>query len=48
MHAWETPEPLKKRWAQLFDGIDPEKQVFPLEPYVRSAANVLDKSATKD
>ncbi|KAK7941017.1 Clavaminate synthase-like protein [Apiospora aurea] len=38
-NAWETPEVLRPRWAQLYDGITPESQVFPLEPYIRSAGN---------
>ncbi|KAI1618888.1 hypothetical protein EDD36DRAFT_460525 [Exophiala viscosa] len=38
-YAWKTPEPLKARWSQLFDGITPDSQVFPLEPYVRSSSN---------
>ncbi|KAK7988934.1 lin1 family protein [Apiospora arundinis] len=38
-NAWETPEVLRPRWAQLYDGITPESQVFPLEPYIRSASN---------
>ncbi|KAK8082353.1 TfdA family Taurine catabolism dioxygenase TauD [Apiospora saccharicola] len=37
--AWETPEVLRPRWAQLYEGITPESQVFPLEPYIRSASN---------
>ena len=38
-YAWPTPEPLKPRWAQLYEGVDEESQVFALEPYVRSPAN---------
>ncbi|EFQ25869.1 TfdA family Taurine catabolism dioxygenase TauD [Colletotrichum graminicola] len=38
-YAWETPEPLKERWAQLYEGITPEAQVFPLEPFIRSEGN---------
>ncbi|KAK8088808.1 TfdA family taurine catabolism dioxygenase TauD [Apiospora hydei] len=38
-NAWETPEVLRPRWAQLYDGITPESQIFPLEPYIRSAGN---------
>ncbi|KAL2437195.1 Taurine hydroxylase-like protein SAT17 [Exophiala dermatitidis] len=38
-YAWETPDALKPRWAQLYDGVTPENQVFPLEPYVRSSSN---------
>ncbi|EXJ92071.1 hypothetical protein A1O3_00621 [Capronia epimyces CBS 606.96] len=38
-YAWDTPEGLEERWAYLYDGVTPEKQVFPLEPYVRSSSN---------
>ncbi|KAK2053334.1 TfdA family taurine catabolism dioxygenase TauD [Colletotrichum caudatum] len=38
-YAWETPEPLKERWAQLYEGITPEAQVFPLVPFIRSEGN---------
>ncbi|KAK2028632.1 TfdA family taurine catabolism dioxygenase TauD [Colletotrichum zoysiae] len=38
-YAWETPEPLRERWAQLYEGITPEAQVFPLEPFIRSEGN---------
>ncbi|RYP61397.1 hypothetical protein DL769_007720 [Monosporascus sp. CRB-8-3] len=38
-NAWETPEPLKPRFAQLYDGVAPEAQVLPLEPYIRSEGN---------
>ncbi|KAK7923982.1 hypothetical protein PG985_006036 [Apiospora marii] len=38
-NAWETPEVLRPRWAQLYEGITPESQVFPLEPYIRSAGH---------
>lgn len=38
-NAWETPEALKPRWAQLYDGVTPEREVFPLEPYIRSDSN---------
>ncbi|OTA98281.1 hypothetical protein M426DRAFT_70121 [Hypoxylon sp. CI-4A] len=38
-NAWETPEPLKYRWSQLFDDVTPEDQVIPLEPYIRTASN---------
>ncbi|KAK2772041.1 hypothetical protein FQN52_002219 [Onygenales sp. PD_12] len=37
-YAWETPEPLQARWAELYDGVQPENQVFPLEPRIRSAS----------
>ncbi|KAI1027121.1 hypothetical protein LB504_007989 [Fusarium proliferatum] len=38
-NAWETPEPLRERWAELYEGVTPDAQVFPLEPYIRSASN---------
>ncbi|KAF6818422.1 taurine catabolism dioxygenase family protein [Colletotrichum musicola] len=38
-YAWETPGPLKERWAQLYEGVTPEAQVFPLEPFIRSEGN---------
>ncbi|KAI0390168.1 TfdA family taurine catabolism dioxygenase TauD [Xylariaceae sp. FL0594] len=37
--AWESPRNLQWRWDQLYEGITPESQVFPLEPYIRSASN---------
>ncbi|KAI1075995.1 Clavaminate synthase-like protein [Whalleya microplaca] len=38
-NAWETPEPLKARWAELYDNVTPESEALPLEPFIRSAAN---------
>ncbi|KAI0540863.1 TfdA family taurine catabolism dioxygenase TauD [Xylaria digitata] len=38
-NAWETPRALQWRWDQLYKDITPESQVFPLEPYIRSASN---------
>lgn len=38
-YAWDTPSALKPRWEQLYDGVAPDRQVFPLEPTVRSASN---------
>jgi hypothetical protein len=43
-YAWETPAALRSRWAQLYDGVSPDNQVFPLEPYVRSASNGSSKT----
>ncbi|KAK1987605.1 TfdA family taurine catabolism dioxygenase TauD [Colletotrichum cereale] len=43
-YAWETPEPLKERWTQLYEGITPEAQVFPLEPFIRSEGNTRGRS----
>ncbi|KAI8300586.1 Taurine hydroxylase-like protein SAT17 [Colletotrichum sp. SAR11_240] len=40
-YAWETPEPLKERWGQLYDGVTPDAQVFPLEPFIRSEGNKI-------
>ncbi|PYH47303.1 TauD/TfdA family dioxygenase [Aspergillus saccharolyticus JOP 1030-1] len=37
-YAWDTPVPLAKAWKQLYEGVTPEAQLFPLEPYIRSAA----------
>lgn len=42
-YAWATPEPLKGKWAQLYDGVSPANQVFPLEPYVRGPSNGTEK-----
>jgi hypothetical protein len=36
-HAWPTPSVLSERWSQLYDGVTPENQVFPLEPRIRSS-----------
>ncbi|KAH6964514.1 hypothetical protein DER45DRAFT_152193 [Fusarium avenaceum] len=38
-NAWETPSHLSDRWAELFEGVKPENQILPLEPYIRSASN---------
>jgi hypothetical protein len=38
-NAWHTPEVLRPRWAQIYEGITPENEVFPIEPFVRSAGN---------
>ncbi|KAL7619802.1 hypothetical protein AAE478_010347 [Parahypoxylon ruwenzoriense] len=38
-NAWETPEPLKARWTQLYGNVTPQSEVLPLEPYIRSASN---------
>ncbi|GJP88587.1 hypothetical protein CBS115989_1113 [Aspergillus niger] len=34
-YAWETPEPLRKRWDSLYKDLEPEEQDFPLEPRIR-------------
>lgn len=36
--AWETPEALQQRWAGVYEGVTPEKSVFPLEPRIRTAS----------
>jgi hypothetical protein len=38
-NAWETPEALRSRWAELYDGVTAEAEVFPSEPYIRSSSN---------
>ncbi|KAI0196420.1 TfdA family taurine catabolism dioxygenase TauD [Astrocystis sublimbata] len=38
-NAWESPKVLDWRWDQLYKNITPESEVFPLEPYIRSASN---------
>ncbi|KAL3462243.1 hypothetical protein BJX64DRAFT_277316 [Aspergillus heterothallicus] len=35
--AWKTPGGLEGRWETVYGGVDPEKSVFPLEPFVRGA-----------
>lgn len=37
-NAWETPELLRERWEKVYGGVEQERQVFPLEPYIRSAS----------
>ncbi|KAK3332621.1 hypothetical protein B0T19DRAFT_448578 [Cercophora scortea] len=34
--AWKTPDALQSRWDRLYEGVTPEKSVFPLEPRIRS------------
>ena len=43
-NAWETPEPHKARWKHLYEGLTPESQVFPLEPYIRSESNKVQSN----
>ncbi|BCS22229.1 TauD/TfdA family dioxygenase [Aspergillus puulaauensis] len=38
-NAWHTPEVLAPRWAQIYEGVSPESEVFPEEPFIRSAGN---------
>ncbi|ORY00880.1 hypothetical protein BCR34DRAFT_627888 [Clohesyomyces aquaticus] len=40
-----TPEALEGRWSKVYDGVSKENQVFPLEPYIRSAS--LGKSGDR-
>ncbi|EXJ68661.1 uncharacterized protein A1O5_08455 [Cladophialophora psammophila CBS 110553] len=44
-YCWETPSALTSKWAQLYHGVATDRQVFPLEPYVRSASNGSLKAA---
>ena len=37
-NAWETPEALRERWAKVYGGVEVDRQVVPLEPYIRSAS----------
>ncbi|KAL5357986.1 hypothetical protein BJX96DRAFT_182540 [Aspergillus floccosus] len=34
-YAWETPEPLRPRWDNVYADVLPDEQVFPLEPRLR-------------
>ncbi|CAI6338434.1 unnamed protein product [Periconia digitata] len=36
--AWKIPEELGARWDKVYKGVTPENQIFPLEPFVRSAS----------
>lgn len=36
-YAWQTPEALASRWEKVYKRVTEEKQVFPLEPYIRSS-----------
>ncbi|UPL03021.1 hypothetical protein LCI18_013955 [Fusarium solani-melongenae] len=38
-NAWQTPQVFQPRWDQIYKGVTAENSVFPLEPYIRSAAN---------
>ncbi|KAL4931227.1 uncharacterized protein BDV17DRAFT_289209 [Aspergillus undulatus] len=38
-NAWHTPDFLAPRWAQIYEDVKPENEVFPLEPFIRSAGN---------
>ena len=43
--AWKTPEALKGRWEKTYGGVGMESQVFPLEPYIRTASRGRDLAA---
>ncbi|KAF7563167.1 hypothetical protein G7046_g958 [Stylonectria norvegica] len=45
--AWKTPEALKDRWDNVYDGVTAEKSVFPLEPSIRSASDALAVNEAK-
>ncbi|KAL4796862.1 hypothetical protein BDV19DRAFT_397977 [Aspergillus venezuelensis] len=38
-NAWHTPDVLAPRWAQIYEDVKPENEIFPLEPFIRSAGN---------
>lgn len=38
-NAWHTPKILEQRWAQIYGGVTSENEVFPVEPFIRSAGN---------
>jgi hypothetical protein len=38
-YAWRTRNSLKSKWEQVYEGVTPDRQVFPMGPYVRSASN---------
>lgn len=37
-NAWDLPAQLQGRWDKVYKDVSEEKQVFPLEAYVRSAS----------
>lgn len=37
-NAWALPKALDERWDKVFKNVTVEKQVFPPEPYIRSAS----------
>jgi hypothetical protein len=45
--AWKTPDALRRRWDNVYEGIEEEKTVFPLEPFVRSASDANKFKAEK-
>ncbi|KAK7420850.1 hypothetical protein QQZ08_010251 [Neonectria magnoliae] len=45
--AWKTPEALQPRWDNLYEGVTPEKTVFPLEPAIRSSSDASSVNAAQ-
>ncbi|KAJ4321287.1 hypothetical protein N0V84_005421 [Fusarium piperis] len=45
--AWKTPEALRPRWNNVYEGIEEENTVFPLEPFVRSSSDANKFKAEK-
>ena len=43
-YAWATPSDFQARWDGLYKGVSPDKTVFPLEPYLRSASKGTAKT----
>lgn len=42
-YAWKTPEPLESRWERVYGGVVEKNQVWPLEPYIRTASRNLEE-----
>ena len=36
--AWKTPKALQAKWDRVYKGVTAENQVFPLEPWIRTAS----------
>lgn len=36
-YGWKTPEAIQWRWEQIYGGVTAEREIFALEPFVRSA-----------
>lgn len=43
--AWETPPELRQRWADVYDGVTADSQVFPLEPTIRSSSDATKQGS---
>ncbi|KAH7072658.1 hypothetical protein BKA63DRAFT_48091 [Paraphoma chrysanthemicola] len=41
--AWQLPEALKGRWDKVYADVTPERQVWPLDAYIRSASKGGEK-----